>query len=252
MKSNKNLISIIITYYKKKKYIKETLSSVLSQNYKKYEIIMVYDDPNKKDLKYILNLLKLFKLKKLVINKKNLGVAKSRNLAKKYCTGEFIAFLDSDDKWKKNKLSYQIKFMKKKSSLISFTSYDVIDEDSNVLRKNLVLVDPNYKTLAKSNFIGLSTIMINRKIISKINFPNLKTQEDFALWLQLLRQGIKFNHIKKSLSCWRKTSNSLSSKTYDKIKDAFKLFYIYENKNLINSIFSVLILSYNKIIKSLI
>jgi len=252
MKIKKDLISIIITYYKKKKFIKETLRSIFAQNYHSYEIIFVYDDANKEDLEYIFKLLEQFSSKKIIINKKNLGVAKSRNLALKFCNGEFITFIDSDDLWKKNKLSYQIEFMKKKSSLISFTSYDVIDELGKFIKKNFVLIDPSYRILSKSNFIGLSTIMLDRKILPKIKFPNLKTQEDFALWLKLLRQGVKFNHIKKSLSYWRKTSNSLSSKTHDKIIDAFKLYYIYENKNLINSIFSVLILSYNKIIKNLI
>ena len=89
------------------------------------------------------------------------------------------------------------------------------------------------------------------KLFSKIVFPNLKTQEDFALWLNLIRTGIKLNHIKKTLSFWRKTNDSLSSNILYKLRDAFKLFYNYENKNLINSIFSVLILSYNKIVKEL-
>ena len=54
----------------------------------------------------------------------------------------------------------------------------------------------------------------------KIKFPNLNTQEDFALWLSLLRSGIKLNTIRKNLSSWRKTQNSLSSNTFQKLKDA--------------------------------
>jgi teichuronic acid biosynthesis glycosyltransferase TuaG len=251
MKFKKNLVSIIITYYKKKKYIQKTLNSITNQNYKFYEIILVYDDPNKDDLSYILKLLENFKLKKLITNNKNLGVAKSRNLAKKYCRGEFIAFLDSDDTWKKNKLSYQVNFMKRKSSLISFSSFDVINDMDEILKKRIVVEDPSYKSISRSCFIGLSTVMVHRKILSLINFPYLKTQEDLGLWLKLLRAGIKFNHIKKSLSCWRQAKKSLSSNLIDKICDAFKLYYIYENKNLINSVFIVIMLSYNKIIKKL-
>ena len=84
-----------------------------------------------------------------------------------------------------------------------------------------------------------------------MKFPNLNTQEDFALWLSLLREGIKLNTIQKNLSCWRKTQNSLSSNIFQKLKDAFKLFYCYENKNFILSIFSVMIISYNKILKDI-
>ena len=128
--NKKPLISIVITYYKKKKFIKKTINSILKQNYNKYEIIFIYDDDDKKDLQYLKDLLRPFKIKKLVINNKNLGVAKSRNLAIKYCNGQYIAFIDSDDLWKENKLHDQYKYMKKKSLLFSFTSYDVIDEKS--------------------------------------------------------------------------------------------------------------------------
>ena len=176
-------------------------------------------------------------------------MARSRNLAIQNSIGEYLAFIDADDIWKKNKLSHQFKFMKKKGSVFSFSSYDVVNEKKKILRKNQVTKDPDYRILLNSNFIGLSTVMIHNKIYSKISFPHLNTQEDFALWLKLLRNGIKLNHIKKSLSLWRKTKNSLSSKTVNKIYDAFKLYYIYENKNLLSAIFSVIILSYNKLKK---
>ncbi len=84
-----------------------------------------------------------------------------------------------------------------------------------------------------------------------MKFPILKTQEDFALWLKLLRQGVKLNSIQKNLSSWRKTQNSLSSNTLQKLIDAFKLFYNHENKNFILSIFGVIMISYNKILKEL-
>jgi teichuronic acid biosynthesis glycosyltransferase TuaG len=251
MKNKEPLISVVVTYYKKKKFIKKTLNSILDQNYSKFEIIFVYDDNDKNDLQYIKNILSTFKIKKLIINRNNLGVAKSRNLAIKYCKGSYIAFIDSDDLWKKNKLSYQYNFMKKKSLLFTFTSYDVINENDKIIKSRKVNFDAEYDKLSKSNFIGLSTVMIDRKLLSKIVFPNLKTQEDFGLWLKLIRTGTKLNHISKKLSFWRKTKDSLSSNILYKFRDAFKLFYNYENKNLISSIFSVMILSYNKIVKEL-
>ena len=119
--NKKDLISIIITYYKKKKYLKKTLNSIFNQVYKNFEIILVYDDTKKDDLNYVRNLLKIFKNKKLIINKVNLGVSKSRNIALKNCKGDYIAFIDSDDLWKRNKLSEQITFMKKK--IIIFLIY---------------------------------------------------------------------------------------------------------------------------------
>lgn len=251
MKLTKPLVSIIITYYKKKAYILKTINSIINQTYNNFELIFVYDDDDKKDLKYIKKIIKKIKKKKLIINKKNLGVAKSRNKALKFCKGSYIAFIDSDDIWKKIKLEFQIKYMIKNKIDFSCTSFDVINDENQILRSRKVSKQIKYKELIKSNFIGLSTVVFNKKIHSKIKFPNLNTQEDFALWLKLLREGVKLFTINKNLSSWRKTKNSLSSNTFQKLKDAFKLFYLYENKNFLLSIFSVLIISYNKILKNL-
>lgn len=251
MKFLKPKVSVIITYYKKKAYILKTINSILNQTYKNFEIVFVYDDNDQKDLKYIQTLLKKFTKKKLIINKKNLGVAKSRNKALKVSKGLFIAFIDADDIWKKNKLEFQINYMLNKNLDFSCTSYDVINDKSKVLRSRIVPRHVKYDKLIKSNFIGLSTVIFRKNIHSKMKFPNLNTQEDFALWLSLLREGIKLNTIQKNLSCWRKTQNSLSSNIFQKLKDAFKLFYCYENKNFILSIFSVMIISYNKILKDI-
>ena len=248
---NDQLISIVITYYKKKKFISKTLNSIKKQFYQNFEIILVYDDPNLSEIDFIKKKLKLFKKKRLIINQKNLGVARSRNKAIKFCKGNYLAFLDADDLWKKDKLSYQLEFMRKNSTLFSFTSYDVIDEKGKVLKKRKVEYDGNSSNLSKSNFIGLSTVMIHRKLYKKIMFPKLKTQEDLALWLRISKRGYILKHIKKSLSSWRKVDGSLSSNIFRKMIDAFLLYYIYQNKNFVYSIYSVLILSFNKLKKEI-
>ena len=178
-------------------------------------------------------------------------MSKSRNKALKFCNGLFIAFIDADDIWKKKKLGFQIKYMLKNNLDFTCTSYDVIDDKGKVIRSRNVPKKVKYNDLIKSNFIGLSTVIYKRNIHSKIKFPNLNTQEDFSLWLSLLRQGIKLNTISKNLSSWRKTQKSLSSNIFQKLKDSFKLFYRYENKNFILSIFSVMVISYNKVLKDI-
>ena len=204
----KPLISIIITYYKKKDFIKQTLKSIFNQSYKNFEVIFVFDENDTKDIKYLKFLLIKFKRKKIIINKKNMGVAKSRNLAIKHSKGKYLAFIDSDDIWKKNKLSKQLNFMEKNSYYFSFTSYSIIDERDKILKQIKVTSDANYSNLIKSNFIGLSTVMINKKEISNLNFPNLRTQEDFGLWLKLARKGFKLKHFNQTLSLWRNCENS--------------------------------------------
>ena len=245
----KPLISIVLTYYKKRKYVWRTLQSILLQNYKNFELIFVYDDGDLKDYKYIKKILIKFKKKKVLFNKKNLGVSQSRNKALEICKGKFIAFIDADDIWIKSKLSKQQKIMQKNLLNFSFTSYNVINNNNKLINKRFVNKDASYASLQKKNIIGLSTVMFNRKILKDVKFPNLKTQEDFALWLNLLKKGHKLSHIQTFLSSWRKTDDSLSSNSLQKVIDAFKLYYNYQNKNLILSVYSVIVLGYNKLFK---
>ena len=96
-------VTVIIPYFKKKKFIKSTLKSVLNQSYNKIDIIIIYDDEDKSDLEYLRSLKKIDKRIDIIVNKKNLGVSKSRNLAINKSKGKYIGFIDSDDLWKKKK-----------------------------------------------------------------------------------------------------------------------------------------------------
>ena len=101
----KKLVSIIIPYYKKKNYFKKTILSIQKQIYKNIEVIIVYDDEDLSEVKFIKKLISGDTRFRIIFNSKNLGVGFSRNKGIDVSKGEFIAFLDADDIWKKNKLS---------------------------------------------------------------------------------------------------------------------------------------------------
>ena len=236
------LVSVIIPYFRKKNYIKKCINSIINQTYKNIEIIIIYDDQDKEDLKYIKSFIKIKKNIKVIINKKNLGVGKSRNLGIKKSKGSYISFLDSDDYWDKNKVSYQLSFMKKNKILFSHTNYFIINENDKILGIMKVQKDLNYRDLIRSCDIGTSSVMIKKKILRANYFPNFKTKEDYFLWLKLAKKNIAIKGINKNLIYWRKTKNSLSSSFIQKLIDAFKVYYS-NNQNILISIYNVMQLS---------
>ena len=103
-----DLISVIVPFYKKKKFIEKTINSILNQTYNKLEILIIYDDTKKEDLKFLTKLFGENEKIKIINNNKNLGAGLSRNKGIDQSRGEYIAFLDADDVWHKNKVQTQI------------------------------------------------------------------------------------------------------------------------------------------------
>ena len=238
------LVSIIIPYYKKKDYIKKTINSILKQTYKKFEIIIINDEPGELS-KNILSFLKKKDSRiKIINNKKNIGAGKSRNKGINIAKGKYIAFIDSDDLWKKNKLLKQIEFMRKKNIEISHTSYEIIDDDL-VTRGTRQAKLMNYKKLIKSCDIGLSTVIIKKSLIKNLRFPNLKTKEDYVLWLEIAKKGKTIHALNTKLTQWRKSKNSLSSSVVRKLTDGYYVYRHHLKFSVIKSLYSLLILSIN-------
>ncbi len=242
----KGLVSIIIPYYKKKNYFFKSFYSAYKQSYKKKEIIIIYDDENLIDLKYIKKITKNKKNVKIIINKHNVGAGESRNIGIKVSKGEFIAFLDSDDLWVKDKLKIQINYMVNNKISFIFSSYKIIDKENKVLSLRKAENNTNYKKLLHSCDIGLSTVVLKKALLGKkIRFPNIKTKEDYVLWLFLAKKKIKFHGIHKYLVKWRKTENSLSSSTFQKLVDGYMVYKRYMGFNSIKSFYYLIILSLN-------
>lgn len=243
-------VSIIIPYYKKKKFINKTINSIKSQTYKNLEIIIVYDDEDHTDLKYIKNIQKSDKRIKLIINKKTIGAGRSRNVGINKSSSKYIAFLDADDLWKKNKIELQIKHMIKNNLEICHTSYEILKDDNKKKKIMKAKTFTNYKQLLLSCDIGLSTVMLKRRLITKsCKFPSLKTKEDFVLWLLILKKNITFGSLDNNLTSWRKLNNSLSSSLFQKLKDGFTLYNGFMKYNFVKSLWCLMILSINSLKK---
>ena len=244
-------VSVIMPYYKKELYIEESIRSILNQSHQNFEVILINDEINVNNIKFLEKISNLDARIKLIPNGVNLGAGKSRNRALQFSKGEYIAFCDCDDLWKYNKLELQLNFMKKLDLNFSFTSYEIVDEYKNLISIRKANKDINFNQLRNSCDIGLSTVIIKKKIFdnNKFQFPNLKTKEDYVLWMILAKNNIKMMGLDQNLTSWRKNKNSLSSSIIQKMVDGYKVYRLYLKYGRLQSLFFLLILSINFILK---
>jgi teichuronic acid biosynthesis glycosyltransferase TuaG len=244
-----SLISVIMPYRQKREYVHKAIRSVLEQTYKNFELIIIFDDEKKNDLNFIKLITKNKKKIKIIINKKNIGAGAARNKGIKIARGKYIAFIDSDDFWKPNKLKKQLEFIEKNKYKFIFSSYLIKDE--NKLKIRSAKKKLNYNDLLKSCDIGLSTVMLEKSIVPKNLFPKLNTKEDYVAWLKICKKEIAAYGQENIFVIWNNTKNSLSKPLMRKLVDAFKVYYSYEKLSLITSLIFVFRLSLNYLIKNI-
>lgn len=227
MNKQSDLVSIIMPAYNAEKFIGSSIESVLSQSYHNFELIIV--DDGSKDSTH--NLIEIYSKQdsriKFYKNKKNLGVSDTRNAGIRVAKGKYIAFLDSDDLWSKDKLDIQIQFMKDNNYDFTFGNYEIIDEESN--KKNKIVFAPRevtFKKLLKGSRIGCLTVVFNHE---KIKWPGMKNigHEDYLAWLSILNETEKGYGINQTIGYYREMTTSLSG---NKIKAAKWQFNIYNSE----------------------
>ena len=201
-------VSVVIPSYNSSSYINKAIESVLNQTYGNLEVI-VADDASTDDTCTVVQKI-IDPRVKLIRRKENGGAAAARNSAIDAATGRYIAFLDSDDYWLLDKLSVQISKMQEKAKSFSYTSYIAKSEKDEMLIE--VPEEVNYVRLLRGNIIGTSTVVYDVASLGKIYMPSLRMTEDFATWLNILRQCDSALGIRKPMTYYTRRSNSLSSR----------------------------------------
>lgn len=245
------LITIIIPYYRKSLYLENTLNSVFNQTHQNFEVVIIFDDNNKHEFDRFQNIISKYDKNKIVLinNKKNFGVSYSRNKALRMSKSEFIAFLDADDIWNKEKLTKQLTFMQEKNLDFSYTGF--IKKIDGIEKKTKFFDKINYQRLLQSCYVGLSTVMITKKLANKIKFPDIKTKEDYIVWLDLLKTRDYIYGLSENLTIWNATKNSLSSSIFKNLLDTFRVFNKFQGKGFFLSIFYTFRISLNYVLKNI-
>lgn len=222
-----NKVSIITPSYNSSSFIEATIISVINQTYPNWEMIIVDDCSTDETVSILKEFSKIDKRIKYYVNESNKGAAVSRNLGLESATGRFICFIDSDDLWEDNKLLTQINFMTLNNLPISFTEYNLIDEDCVSLNKIIRTVkEIDYIGYMKNTIIGMSTSMIDTTMVKPFKFKNIRTRQDTYLWISLLKRGHKAYGIDTVLASYRVRADSISA---NKIKAAKRVWYLYYN-----------------------
>lgn len=232
-----SLVSIITPTYNSAATIADTIQSVIVQSYSDWEMIIVDDASADNTIDIVKQLQHKESRISLVQLDSNAGAAFARNTAIKLAKGRYIAFLDSDDCWKASKLSKQIHFMQSNGLSFSFTAYEKVNEYNEYIGDVGVPETVDYPTLLKSNIIGCLTAIYDTKYIGKVYMPEIRTRQDYGLWLDILKNHTVVAYgLNEVLATYSVRSDSISS---NKKKAAFNTFKLYRDIEELGSIKSV-------------
>lgn len=232
------LISIITPTYNCAQFIGETIKSVINQTYTNWEMIIV-DDASNDNTEKVVKSIKDERIKYIRL-KENSGAATARNIAMENASGKFMAFLDSDDIWIKDKLEKQVKFMIDNNYNFTCTAYEKMNEKGDSLNK---VFKPkkkaDYNRILLDCPVGNSTVMYNVSNLGKFQVPNIRKRNDDALWLQILKKEKFIYGMPDILMKYRIRNNSISSNKLSLVKYHWYLYRKIEHLSVIRSVFHI-------------
>lgn len=223
------MVSIVVPVYNAAKYIENTIRMVEEQTYKDWELILVDDASVDNSVEVIREMLKTRKKRIRLIRKEtNEGAAMARNTGIDASSGRYIAFLDADDVWKRDKLEKQIAFMERTGAAFSFHSYEFGDEEAKPTGK--IVHAPKtltYKQALSRTVIFTTTVMFDTEKIDMeiIHMPQVPS-EDTATWWRILKYGHTAYGLDENLAIYRRPPKSLSS---NKLAAIGRIWFLYRN-----------------------
>jgi len=244
-KEFKNKVSIILPNFNSSEFVLSTINSIKNQTYRNWNLIIIDDCSNKKTKKILKKFIYDKKIKILWL-KKNRGAAYCRNLAIKKTKSKYLAFLDSDDIWEKNKLKVQLKYMEQNNFDFTYTYYKTFGLKSQKIKTPIKF---DFDNFTKNTSIATSTMIIKRKIIQGVKFTETAICEDYFFKCKILKK-IKYAYcLKKFLTRYRIRKNSMQSNRVKNFYWIWIINYKYNKFNILQNLRSLFFISLNSIRK---
>lgn len=186
-------ISVIMSVYNGKKYLRESIESILNQTFNDFEFIIVNDASADKTKEILEEYVKKDPRIKIITNLINIGLTKSLNKALKIAQGEYIVRQDADDLSLSERLEKQIEFLKNnpKIKLLGTFGYS-INGEGKILREEKFPTrhEEIKKAFIKRNQFIHGSVIIEKKALDQIGFYNedFETTQDYELWFRFLRE----------------------------------------------------------------
>jgi glycosyltransferase involved in cell wall biosynthesis len=240
--NNNPLVSVIMNCYNGEAYLADSIKSVLNQTYKNFEIIF-WDNQSKDKSASIFKCFKDKRLKYYYANK-HTSLYKARNLAIQRSKGKFIAFLDTDDIWIKDKLNLQIKKFRNKKIDLIYANYYILNQATGLRTLAYKKELPEgiiYSKLLQNYFLGIGTTIVRKTIFLKKN-NNFDAEfniiGDFDFFTRISKTTY-FASIQKPLLIYRIHKESFSNKNYQMYIKELKLWLKKQKLFNRNSVFFV-------------
>ena len=220
-------VSVIMPVYNAERFLCEAIDSVLNQSYESFELIVIDDCSSDSSYDILCEYEKKDSRVKVYKNEENKGVSFTRNFGVSKAKSEYVALIDSDDVWDKEKLIKQVKlFNDNPDTDLSYTGSAFID--TNSVRSEYVFSVPqsvSYKKLLKQNVVSCSSAMVKKEWLKKYPMAHDNMHEDFAVWLSILKDGGIARGINEPLLIYRVDRNSKSG---NKLKSMAMTYRVYK------------------------
>ena len=243
-KEKKIKIDIILPNFNSSDSINETIKSIIDQTFKNWKLIIV-DDCSDKKTRTLLKKFSKNKRIKIYWLKKNKGAGYCRNYAIKKSKSPYLAFIDSDDIWKKDKLETQLRFMENNNYLFTYTNYETFG-------KKIKFISPakeyDFKKFVNDTSICTSTMIIKKNILKNIKFINSEICEDYFFKCKILKICNAYC-LDDYLTKYRIRKNSLQSSSLKNFYWIWKINKDYNKLGFFKNFFSLVFISINSLKK---